>query len=533
MPEIVLSTLNAKYIHASFGLRCIYANLGDLKSRSTIREFHINERALDIAESILSENPKIIGFGVYIWNAVETLQVIKLLKSIAPEICIVLGGPEISYETEQQELTSVADYVLTGEADLTFSALCKDLLEGNAKQEKIISSPVPDVAKLSSPYEFYTDQDLKHRMVYVEASRGCPFTCEFCLSSLEIPVRQFELEPFLSEMDKLFKRGLRQFKFVDRTFNLNIRTSKAILQFFLERYEPGLFVHFEMIPDRLPDALREVIKKFPAGALQFEIGIQSFNEETGKLISRKQDYSKVEDNLRYLREQTGVHLHVDLIAGLPAEDIDSFALGFDRLVAMNPHEIQLGILKRLRGTPIVRHDKEFCMVYSSEPPYEILKNNLIDFSTMQRISRFSRYWDLCANSGNFVETVKLFWKASNQPFISFMAWSDWLYSKVKTRHSIALHKLTELLWLYLTEVLEIEKALVANTLANDFIRCGRKDYPDEARQYLAPESITVIERSKRLLGSEKVISMPRQKRHQPELVATSENLVANISRSSS
>src|SRR5207247_3930379 len=187
---------------------------------------------------------------------------------------------------------------------------------------------------------------------------------EFCLSSLDVPVRNVPLDAFLAAMQRLLDRGLRQFKFVDRTFNLNLNFSRSILQFFLDRYEPGLFLHFEMIPDRLPEALRETIARFPAGALQFEVGVQTFNDDVAARISRKQDNAKLADNLRYLREHTGVHVHADLIVGLPGEDVESFARGFDRLVALKPQEIQVGMLKRLRGTPIVRHDVEWGMVYS-------------------------------------------------------------------------------------------------------------------------------------------------------------------------
>src|SRR5207249_98530 len=154
------------------------------------------------------------------------------------------------------------------------------------------------------------------------------------------------------------------------------------------------FLHFEMIPDRLPDALRQPIAQFPAAALQFEVGIQTFNEEVSARISRRQDNAKLADNLRFLREQTGVHVHADLIVGLPGEGIDSFAAGFDRLVALGPQEIQVGMLKRLRGTPIIRHDGEFAMVYSPHAPYEILQTRDIDFPTMQRLRRLARYWDL-------------------------------------------------------------------------------------------------------------------------------------------
>ncbi|HEY6169352.1 MAG TPA: DUF4080 domain-containing protein, partial [Verrucomicrobiae bacterium] len=443
MPDIVLSTLNAKFIHAAFSLRYLLANLGALRERACLVEFDINQRPLDIVETLLAREPKIIGLGVYIWNAVETLEVVATLKRLRPDITIILGGPEVSYETGQQEIVRLADHVITGEGDLKFAEVCDQILRGERPAEKVIAAELPDLAKLALPYELYDERDLAHRVVYVEASRGCPFTCEFCLSSLDIPVRQFPLEPFLAAMQRLLDRGLRTFKFVDRTFNLNLNAGRAILQFFLDRWQPGLFLHFEMIPDRLPEPLRELIAKFPPGALQFEVGVQSFNDEVCKLISRRQDVRKLEDNFHYLRAHTGVHIHADLIAGLPGETVESFAAGFDRLVALRPQEIQIGILKRLRGTPIVRHDTTWEMIYNPQPPYEILRNKLIDFATMQKLRRFARYWDLVGNSGNFVATTPLLWSsrrgneagtavrlltaaATSSPFTAFMRFSEWL-----------------------------------------------------------------------------------------------------------
>jgi len=332
MPDIVLTTLNAKFIHAAFGLRYLFANLGELQPRAVIAEFDINLRPLDIAETLLARAPKIIGVGLYIWNVEETTAVIAAIKRIRPEIKIILGGPEVSYETEGQPIVELADHVITGEADLKFAEVCRELLDANPQSAirnpqfpKIIPAELPEFSRLSLPYDFYTDADLAHRIIYVEASRGCPFTCEFCLSSLDIPVRQVPLDKFLAAMQKLLDRGLKQFKFVDRTFNLNILTSKALLEFFLSRYRPGMFFHFEMIPDRLPAELREVIAKFPPGSLQFEVGIQTFNPEVGALISRRQNYERLADNFNYLRKKTSVHIHADLIVGLPGETLESFA----------------------------------------------------------------------------------------------------------------------------------------------------------------------------------------------------------------
>ena len=487
MPDIVLTTLNTRYPHTAFGLRYLLANLAELKPRACLIEFDINQRPLDLVEVLVAQQPKIIGFGVYIWNVSQTAEVIAALKRIRPDVTVVLGGPEVSFEVDQQEIVRCADYVITGEADLAFADVCRRLLSGNPPPQKIIHSELPDLEKITLPYDLYTDEDVAHRVIYVEASRGCPFTCEFCLSSLDIPVRQVPLPALLERLQKLLDRGVKQFKFVDRTFNLNLKVSSTILHFFRERLRPDLFVHFEMIPDRLPDALREIIEKFPPGTLQFEVGIQTFEPEVSRLISRRQDFQKLSGNLRFLRSRTGVHVHADLIAGLPGESLDSFAAGFDRLVALNPQEIQVGILKRLRGTPIVRHDREWQMVYSSQAPYEILQNKLIDFGTMQRIRRFSRYWDLVANSGNFVSTTPLLWSATESPFAGFMRWSDWLHERIGRRHGIALSLLAELLFEYLTTQSGLSADQVASALGRDYQRVGRRDKPGFLRDAIQEE----------------------------------------------
>jgi radical SAM superfamily enzyme YgiQ (UPF0313 family) len=515
MPDIVLTTLNAKYIHVAFGLRYLLANLGPLQPDACIVEFDIHQRPVDIVEVLLARNPKIIGFGVYIWNVAPTREVIAILKRLRPDIVIILGGPEVSYEVDDQPVVQLADHVITGEADLKFAEVCRALLcgrdlpvapDGQAPRHrmsgqavptglpKIISAEPPEFSRLVLPYDLYTDDDIAHRIIYVEASRGCPFTCEFCLSSLDVPVRQVPLPALLGHLQRLLDRGVRQFKFVDRTFNLNVDVSQAILQFFLERHQPGQFFHFEMVPDRLPEALRKVISKFAAGALQFEIGIQTFNEEVGGLIKRRQNYQRLEDNLRFLRNETGVYLHADLIAGLPGETLESFAAGFDRLVSLHPHEIQVGILKRLRGTPIVRHDAEWQMVYNPHAPYEILQNRLMNFAAMQRMRRFARYWDLVGNSGNFLESTPLIWSDGASPFSGFLRWSDWLHTRVGRTDSIALLRLMELLFGYLVNELALDSRKVADKLWRDYKRGGRYDKPFFLKDLLPAEEPFVLAR---------------------------------------
>jgi len=481
VPDIVLATLNAKFIHAAFGLRYLLANLRDLAPRACLAEFDIHNRPLDVAEALLAREPKILGFGVYIWNVAETTEVVAAIKRVRPDLTVILGGPEVSYETEEQAIVQLADYVITGEADLKFADVCRAILDGDRPAQKTIPAPLPEFGQLELPYELYTDADIAHRIIYVEASRGCPFTCEFCLSSLDIPVRQAPLDRLLAALQRLLDRGVTQFKFVDRTFNLNLNTSRALLQFFLERHRPGLFLHFEMIPDRLPGALREIIAQFPPGALQFEVGVQSFNEEVCRLISRRQDAAKLEDNFRFLRRHTGVHIHADLIAGLPGESVESFAAGFDRLVRLGPQEIQVGLLKRLRGTPIVRHDAACGMRYNAHPPYEVLQTQLIDFATMQRLRRFARYWDLVANSGNFVETTPRLWNGQASPFAAFLRFTDWLYSRVGRTDSIALARLGEFLFDFLTGELGNDAKTIADSIEQDWQRAGRHDAPEFLR----------------------------------------------------
>jgi len=488
MPDIVLATLNAKFIHAAFGLRYLFANLGELQPRAVIAEFDINLRPLDIAEALLARQQKVLGLGVYIWNVIETTEVVAAIKRVRPEIKIVLGGPEVSYETESQEIVQLADHVITGEGDLKFAEVCRELLAPAPKAlPKIIPAELPDFSRMVLPYEFYTAADIAHRIVYVEASRGCPFTCEFCLSSLDIPVRGVPLDTFLGEMQKLLDRGLKQFKFVDRTFNLNIATSKAILEFFLARHQPGNFYHFEMIPDRLPVELREIIAKFPPGTLQFEVGIQTFNPDVGHNISRRQNYERLADNFNFLRHETRVHIHSDLIVGLPGETVESFAAGFDRLIALGPQEIQVGILKRLRGTPIGRHDTEWQMVYNPRAPYEILQNRLIDFATMQRLRRFAKYWDLIGNSGNFVESTPLIWRDAS-PFANFLRLSDWLYGRIQRTDTIALARLAELVFEFLTAEMKLAAPQAAEALGRDWQRAGRRDVPEFLRELLPADT---------------------------------------------
>ena len=502
--DIILSTLNARYFHASLGLRYLLANMGDLRAQTCLMEFIISSRPIEIVEALLEKKPRIIGLGVYIWNAEETLQVVKLLKAVSPETIIILGGPEVTYETGQQEITGIADYTITGQADISFREICADLLKNIKPLEKIIRAKPFKLSEINLPYAEYTDEDIAKRVIYVEASRGCPFKCEFCLSSLDKTVYPFELALFLEQMQILYDRGVRSFKFIDRTFNLKIETSIRIMEFFLDKMQhEKVYLHFELIPDHLPGKLKATMQRFPEDSLQFEIGIQSLNPDIQDIISRKQDNNKTEENLHWIRQQTTAHIHADLIIGLPGEDVESFARGFNQLVAMNPHEIQVGILKRLRGTPIIRHTDEYDMRYSPTAPYEILSNNIIKFETMQKMKRFARYWDMIANSGRFKFSKDYI--LGENPFENFSRLCDWIYSETGQTHKIALPRLFSLLRKAMPEVLHLDEQKTIEYLLMDYAATGNRGVPKfmTENEPLVKKQATVKRQSE-----------SRQKRHQ-------------------
>lgn len=499
-PRILLATLNAKYIHASLGLRYLLANMArhgggpqgqDLRAITAMCEFTIQRPAQQVVDALLARlGPAdgavhIVGWGVYIWNIRQTTEVVRLLKAQRPAIRVVLGGPEVSYENEALEIVQLADHVITGWGDVSFPKLCRALLYGPQPLMKFIAGEQPPLDDISLPYGEYNDADLAHRVVYVEASRGCPFKCEFCLSSLDKTAWAFDLDAFLAAMDTLYQRGARSFKFVDRTFNLKIDASVRVLQYFLDRMaanpQAALQLHFEVVPDHLPDRLKTMIAQFPAGVLQLEIGIQSFNPEVQDNIARKQDHARTCANVRWLVEHSHAHLHTDLIFGLPGETWHSFARGFDTLHALGPHEIQLGVLKRLRGTPLAQRSPPgqvapFGMVYDPAPPYTVQYTSCVSAQEVQTFVRLARYWDLVANSGRFARTLQLLLQGESA-FASFAVFAQWLWESTQATSGLSPEALVDAVFDYLTVQRALPTPEVRGALLADYLASGARSNP--------------------------------------------------------
>jgi radical SAM superfamily enzyme YgiQ (UPF0313 family) len=461
--SIILTTINAKWIHPSLALRLLKANLGSLEENCEIIEFALRQPLGEKVEPLLAARPRILGISVSIWNHTATVELLEELEkawaaqgaklSCSARPVVVLGGPEVTHLPPSSEIFRFADYVIRGDGEEAFRSLCENILTGTGRETpKFINAAQVNLEKIKSGYHLYTDEDLTKKLIYVEASRGCPFNCEFCLSAIkdetdkQNAVREFPLESFLAQMDALVRLGVKTFKFLDRTFNLNIDRAIRIIDFFLEKIEErkalrqsGLVVHFEMVPSLFPDELREALTRFPPETLRLEIGIQTLNAEVSARIGRPSNPEKELETLRFLREKTSAIIHADLIAGLPGEDLSSFGRGFDRLwqalcgtvpagedkppAESRPRaEIQLGILKLLPGAPVSRHSEAFSMRYNPLPPYEIEETASVSAGDFRRLKNFARFWELIVNRGlaNFAGNERIFDK--------FMTFSDTLYA---------------------------------------------------------------------------------------------------------
>ena len=468
--DILLVAVNARYSHCAFAARTLKANLGALAARARILETDLDVTPLQLASQIAEAQPRIVGFSVYLWNVRLVEATARILRQVAPDARLAAGGPEL---TPNYACAALFDTVIVGEGETAFRAFCEHALSPsrthelthartneiprpptneltNSRTNELLTVP-EDPATLALPYDLYTDDDLARRTVYVEASRGCPYACAYCTSA-GTGLRLIPLERLLPAFDALWRRGLRRFKFLDRSFNAPAAHAEALLDFFLARAEPGMVLHFEINTDHLTDELVARIAAFPPGALHLEAGIQTLNPQVAAAVGRSADTARTLANLRRLTRETGSTVHADLIFGLPGEDEASFARGFNTLVTeCAPPEVQVNLLKGLPGTRLARDAAALGLAFNPEPPYELLRSDAMDFATLMRLQRFARCWELVHNRGHFPDEVRrLHARAEGDPYTLYQSLARQLAAAEGKLFAISRPRLAALLNDFLT-----------------------------------------------------------------------------------
>ncbi len=470
--KIVLATLHSRYVHNSLALPCLAAALQGMEGIFTvIREFTVNEPADRVLAELIAAEADVAAFSGYIWNVEETLRIASDLKAVRPETLIVLGGPEVSFDTDELMTRHPAiDCVVRGEGEMTFRELVAEL-SGKSREEalsrvsagisfrkgeEVVAAsdrpPIDDLDSIPSPFAAGF-ADITKPLVYYETSRGCPFSCAFCLSSLDREVRSFSMERIRKDLGMLMAKEAQNVKLVDRTFNYSAVRANEIWEFILKENRTSSF-HFEIAADLLTEENFRLLRKVPSGMFRFEIGVQSGKEETLARVGRKTALTRLYANVERLRRETGVLVHLDLVAGLPGEDFRGFLGSLQQLFnlcaddgrrpAVSCH-IQVELLKVLKGSPMRRIAEEEHYVFSASPPYRILRTLWLSYADIRRIDSISRLVDLYFNSGRFATALAQI-AAAGQTLSSFFAAIAEYWEKREMPASLAQPALFEALW---------------------------------------------------------------------------------------
>lgn len=427
MKKILLTTLNSKYVHMNLALRYLYEGAAGFRDSLVLREFTINNEEDYVFTELAGGGYDLICFSCYIWNIRPILTLAENLKKALPDLKIVLGGPEVSYDrgTLLAENPWV-DGILVGEGEKTFPILCREFL---AKGVVVTNQgmDVPEPEEIPFPYASLPPEPDK--TVYYESSRGCPFRCSYCLSSEAQPMRAWPLSRVFSELDYFLEQGVRQVKFIDRTFNWKEDRCRAILQYLLERDNGITNFHFEMCAELLTDSILEDLSRARPGQFQLEIGIQSTNRPTLEAVNRRGDILLAGDRIRRVLAPGNVHIHLDLIAGLPYEGYDDFARSFRETYDLRPDALQLGFLKVLKGTVIRGRSDEYGYAYRSQPPYEVISSNWLSAAELVKLKQVERVLDLYYNKGGFRETLEYLIEKTGDSFLLYEELADYYHRK--------------------------------------------------------------------------------------------------------
>ena len=483
--DIVLVAVNARHAHCGHAGRTLLANLGPLSARATLLEFDLETQPLQVVSRLLEAEPRVAGFSVYLWNTRLVRDSLTLLRGVAPQIAIALGGPEIVPEGPA-DWNGLADALVCGEGETAFRDWCgralgrTDAPVRRHTPEVIVNRAGEQPGTLVLPDAQYSDDDLRRRVVYVESTRGCPHHCLYCTSG-GTPWRRLPADRLFASLHALLNRGLRDFRFLDRTFNADEAHAAAVLDFFLQQNVDGLRLHFELTPARLGEAFRRRLAAFPANVLHLEVGVQTLNAEVARLIGRSESRDDVRNALHALLAETDAAVHADLIFGLPGEDEASFAAGFDCLVQLGIPEIQVNRLKGLPGTPLVRLPA-LTGAFSPFPPYEVLRTDALDFGALTRMQRLAHAWDRLHNRGHFRQTLPLLWRCGDRsPYRAVGELAEEVYRREGRVHALGRGAWTAALTGALARRTDLEPSRLAGALRQDGIDPARSVNPTGPR----------------------------------------------------
>ncbi len=524
--KVLICALNTKYVHSSLAPWCLKAGVDAYtQSECSVYESTINENPEKILSDILSYDFDMVGFCTYIWNKEIVLSLCEKIRK-SRQAVIVLGGPEVSYNAASiLSESSFIDYVVSGEGEEIFARLCNGENVENIpgisyrKNEKIIEKP-PYVSEkpLPSPYTKEYFEALKGRISYIETSRGCPFSCAFCLSGRCGGVRFFDIDEAKRNILDIAKSGTKTVKFVDRTFNADRKRAREIFKLIIDNYgsniRKGVCFHFELEGELIDDETVELLSKAPKGIIQVEIGLQSFNEDTLKAINRKTNISLLCKNIKRILQLENIHTHIDLIAGLPYEDIGSFENSFNRALELKPHMLQLGFLKLLHGSEL-RENPEHVFEFDEKPPYEVISTPCISKNELLLLHKVEDVFERVYNSMRFTNTLNYLHSFYESPFQMYKELALYFEdNKAKT-----LDELTYGIYVYFSTCEGIDKEKLRDMLALDRLSTNRMGaLPD----FLKVRTPVIKNMLNHLEKEELTRRMPNVKRAATVLITTSE-----------
>ena len=441
--KILLTTLNSKFIHTNLAIRYLKSYTKDLVD-ADIREYTINNDLDYILKDIYKNDYDVILFSTYIWNVLDIVKLCENIKKVKPNTIIGLGGPEVTYDSENaMEKYPFVDYILCGEGELVFRDLVM-YLQGNKNIEDVegivyrnngeivVNRPkelLQNLDEIPSPYENLDPKEYENRIVYYETSRGCPFNCQYCLSSTLKGLRYFSIDRVKKDLKALIDARVSQIKFIDRTFNANKKFAKEIMNFLMENDNDYTTYHFEVTAHLLDDDMLEFLSNCKEGLFQFEIGVQTTNQKVLDAVGRRDDFTKLSKVVKKIASYRNIHQHLDLIAGLPYEDMGSFIRSFNDVYSMRPQQLQLGFLKVLKGSYLEEMAQTYGIVYQSCPPYEVLYTKWLSYGDIIRLKRVEEMVELYYNSNQFTHLIPVLQSRFENPFAMYDKLANFYHEK--------------------------------------------------------------------------------------------------------